>query len=413
MDEPRKNSGAHEPGEDAPASPPPLDPSLPALSETDPSPAYTLEPAGKTFDELHLMLSGTVSVENAESLRTDLLGILKSEPLRNLVVDLAGVEYFDSAGAAVLLQIRGHYRREHNSFIVRNASPRIQKLMEMSGEENHVDRGILKPRPDPNLLLQIGEGAGAIYKTGTDILTFIGASIIALKQDLWNLRKIKWDSLGKLIERCGVDAVPIAATLSFLMGAILAFQAAIQLRKFGATIFVADLVSVSICLEMGPLLTALIVAGRSGAAFAAQIGTMQVTEEIDALRVMAIDPFRYLVSPRIVAVAFVLPLLTVIADIMGILGGCAVAALSLELTSVTYFDQVRSVLEMSDVLKGLTKSFVFGVEVALVGCLRGFQVRGGAESVGAAATSAVVTSIFVLTVTDAVFAMLFHYVKFG
>jgi phospholipid/cholesterol/gamma-HCH transport system permease protein len=213
----------------------------------------------------------------------------------------------------------------------------------------------------------------------------------------------------KLVERSGSDAVPIVTILNFLQGAILAFQAAIQLRKFGANIFVADLVSVSICLEMGPLLTALIVSGRSGAAYAAHIGTMQVNEEIDALRVMAIDPIRYLVLPRIIAVAFVLPCLTLFADLVGVLGGCLVAVVSLDLTPLSFFNQVHKVLEVSDVAKGLVKSFVFGIEIAMIGCLRGFQVRGGAENVGRATTSAVVMCIFVLTVTDAFFAVLFHY----
>ena len=205
--------------------------------------------------------------------------------------------------------------------------------------------------------------------------------------------------------------MPIVTLLSFLMGAILAFQSANQLRKFGATLFVADLVSISICLEMGPLLTALIVAGRSGAAFAAHIGTMQVTEEVDALRVMAIDPIRYLVSPRIIALALVAPCLTIFADIVGVLGGFMVGVFSLDLTPTQYLSEVKKVLELDDVLKGLTKSLVFGIEVAMVGCLKGFQVKGGAESVGAATTSAVVTSIFVIVVTDAVFALLFHYLR--
>jgi phospholipid/cholesterol/gamma-HCH transport system permease protein len=221
---------------------------------------------------------------------------------------------------------------------------------------------------------------------------------------------MKWESLSRLIETCASDAIPIVTALSFLMGAVLAFQAAIQLRKFGANIFVADLVSVSICIEMGPLLTAMIVAGRSGAGFAAHIGTMQVTEEVDALRIMAIDPMRYLVSPRIIAVALAMPGLTLIADMVGILGGCVVAVLSLDLTPTTYLNQVTKILEVSDVAKGLTKSLAFGVEIALIGCFRGFQVRGGAESVGTATTSAVVTSIFIIVATDAIFSMLFHYV---
>jgi len=230
-----------------------------------------------------------------------------------------------------------------------------------------------------------------------------------LARDLRKPSKVRWDSLSRLLERCGTDATPIVMLLSFLMGGIMAFQAAIQLRKFGANIFVADLVGLSIVLEMGPLLTALIVAGRSGAAFAAQLGTMRVTEEIDALAVMGIDPMRYLVSPRIVAVALCLPCLTIIPDIAGILGGCLVAGFSLDITPTGYFNQLHKVLEVTDVAKGLTKSFVFGIEIAMIGCLRGFQVRGGAEKVGLATTSAVVTGIFAITVTDAIFSVLYYY----
>ncbi len=275
--------------------------------------------------------------------------------------------------------------------------------------EHFKSAGILEPQPEPHLLVQIGAGALTLRRHARDIVTFIGESAMALMHDLSSPRNLRWDRIWPLIDRSGSDAVPIVTILSFLMGGILAFQGAIQLRKFGANIFVADLVSLSICMEMGPLLTALIVAGRSGAAYAAQIGTMQVSEEVDALRVMAVDPIRYLVSPRILAVAFILPCLTLFADLIGMVGGCVVAALSLDVTPVGFFNQVHKVLELSDVVKGLVKSFVFGIEIATIGCLRGFQVRGGAESVGNATTSTVVTSIFILTVTDAVFAVLYYY----
>jgi phospholipid/cholesterol/gamma-HCH transport system permease protein len=159
-------------------------------------------------------------------------------------------------------------------------------------------------------------------------------------------------------------------------------------------------------------MTAIIVSGRSGAAYAAHIGTMQVREEIDALRVMGIDPIRFLVSPRVIAVGIVLPCLTILADAVGILGGCFVAGIALDVTPAAYFNQVQRVLEVSDILKGLLKAFVFGIEIATIGCLRGFQVRGGADSVGHAATSGVVTCIFVLTITDALFAVMYHYSPF-
>jgi phospholipid/cholesterol/gamma-HCH transport system permease protein len=362
------------------------------------------------FDELHVSISGTVCVDNADRVRTELTHIIESQPLKNVVIDLAAIQYLDSSGAAILVEVFRLCDRLQNSLRLVNVPPRVRSFLELVDFEQFKIAGILAPSEEPHVVAQIGEGAQIFYRNATDILTFIGAAAVAMGQDFRHPSRMKWDGFWRLIERCGADAVPISLILSFLMGAILAFQAAIQLRKFGANIFVADLVSVAICLEMGPLMTAMIVSGRSGAAFAAQIGTMQVTEEVDALRIMAIDPIRYLVSPRILAVALVLPCLTLFADMVGVLGGCLVAAFSLDITPTAFFSQAKKVLEVSDVAKGLIKSFAFGIEIALIGCLRGFQVRGGAESVGQATTSAVVTSIFVLTVTDAVFAALFHYV---
>jgi len=377
---------------------------------TDLRETFCISVENRTFDTIWVSLSGKMFMDNADLVREELLAIIRTESLKNVVMDMGQVAYLDSAGAAILTDIYRKCKELNNTVKLANVPERVTNLLEMVDLEHFKESAILKPREAPGLLVQIGEGAEKLYANAKDIVIFIGAVAQAMGQDLIRPRKIKWDRLWKLVERAGADGVPIVAALSFLMGVILAFQAAIQLRKFGGNIFVADLVSVSICLEMGPLLAGMIVTGRSGAAYAAQIGTMQVTEEIDALRVMAIDPINYLVAPRILAVALVLPCLTLMADLMGIFGGCLVAAFSLDLTPTTYFNQVRKVLEVSDVMKGLGKSMVYGIEIALIGCLRGFQVRGGAESVGGATTSAVVTSIFVLTVTNAVFSLLFHYV---
>ncbi len=373
--------------------------------------AFSIRAGAGSFDALHLDVAGSIQMANAEMVRKELLAAIDAEPMKNVVIDLAGMEYFDSSGVAILMEARLVCSRRGNALRVVNVGERVQGLMSLADLEGSPGEGILKPRPQPNLLVQIGDGALKVYATAQDILTFIGAVIMGLGRDLFRPGKLKWDPFWKLVERSGSDAVPIVGLLSFLMGAILAYQSANQLRKFGATLFVADLVSISICLEMGPLLTALIVAGRSGAAYAAHIGTMQVTEEVDALRVMAIDPIRYLVSPRILALAIVTPFLALFADMLGIMGGHTVAVLSLDVTSTQYINEVAKVLEVDDVVKGLCKSLTFGIEVATVGCLRGFQVRGSAESVGTATTSAVVTSIFVIVITDAVFAVLFHYLR--
>jgi phospholipid/cholesterol/gamma-HCH transport system permease protein len=374
------------------------------------SPNVAVDSSG--FDKLVVRLSGTISLENSGEVLAELIRVLKADPLKNVVLDLGAVHYFDSGGTAILLEVEAFCAKAQNSLELRNVPPKIQRLTNLMDAKRPDKPGVLRPGKPSNLLEQIGDGALYVVKAGKDILTFIGAAVIALAQDLSRPRKLHWESLWKLVERCGADAVPIVTLLSFLIGSIVAFQGAIQLRKFGADVFIADMVSLSTCLEMGPLISSLIVCGRSGAAFAAEIGTMQVNEEIDALRVMAINPMRYLVSPRIIAVALVLPCLTLLADLMGILGGCAVGAMTLDLTPAAYFNQVGKVLEMSDVVKGLIKSLAFAMEIALIGCLRGFEVRGGAENVGKATTSAVVTTIFILTVTDALFSMLFYYITF-
>ncbi|AFM24354.1 MlaE family lipid ABC transporter permease subunit [Desulfomonile tiedjei] len=363
----------------------------------------------KAFDRLHLVISGKIWMNNADTVRRTLIEQVRSEPLKNIVVDLKNVEYFDSSGAAILSELSLLCKELGNTLKLSNVPSRIQSLLDLMEYRPVESEGILYPPKEPNIIEQFGEGALVFLENARNIITFIGSAAAGFVGDILRPRKLQWDDLWKLIERSGSDAIPIVTILSFLTGGVLAFQAAIQLRKFGANIFVADLVSLSIFLEMGPLITAMIVSGRSGAAFAAQIGTMQVTEEIDALRIMGIDPIRYLVVPRILAIALIMPCLTLIADIVGMAGGCFVAILYLDLTPTAYFDQVQKVLEISDVLKGLTKSLAYGIEIAMIGCQRGFQVRGGAESVGNATTSAVVTCIFVITVTDAVFSVIFYY----
>lgn len=363
----------------------------------------------KSFDELLIEIKGDISVENAVAANKELSDILESQPLKNVEVDLGGLHYLDGAGIAVIRNFARNSAKRQNIVTLLNIPKGAKRFLDTPNINFGNSKGILKGVEGADLVVQIGEGISQLRRNVFDMITFIGGIVDAFGSGFRRSISIKWDGFAKLFERAGVDAVPIVAVLSFLMGAILAFQAAIQLRKFGANIFVADLVSVSICLEMGPLLTAIIMSGRSGAGYAAHVGSMQVSEEIDALRVLGIDPVLYLVSPRIIAVALAAPCLTVIADVVGIIGGCAVAGSSLDITPTAYFNQVQKVLEISDVVKGLIKSLVFGVEIASIGCLRGFQVRGGAESVGSATTSAVVTCIFVLTATNALFSVLFYY----
>jgi phospholipid/cholesterol/gamma-HCH transport system permease protein len=207
----------------------------------------------------------------------------------------------------------------------------------------------------------------------------------------------------------GYNAVPIIALISFFIGMVLAFQGAYQLEKFGASYFVAALVGVSMTRELGPLITAIVVAGRSGSAFAAELGTMKVSEEIDALRVMGLNSVKYLVVPKYLAMLIMLPCLTVLSDLAGILGGASFGIYQLDQTFSLYVLATRDALVMRDISTGLIKSVVFGLIITTVGCYQGFSVEGGAEGVGKATTSSVVMSIFLVIVADLLFTALFYY----
>jgi phospholipid/cholesterol/gamma-HCH transport system permease protein len=242
----------------------------------------------------------------------------------------------------------------------------------------------------------------------TNALDYVGDVAVAGGLALRAPRSVNWRDVARLMERAGADGLPIVLLISFLVGLVTAFQAAVQLKQFGANIFVADLVALSITRELGPLMTAIIVAGRSGAAFSAELGTMKVSEEIDALRTLGLDPYLFLVFPRVIALVLVVPLLTLLADIVGILGGLLVGLLSLDLTVHAYLLETQNRLALWDVGSGMLKSVVFALAVALIACQRGLATQGGAEGVGRATTSAVVTSLFALVVIDALFTVLFN-----
>jgi phospholipid/cholesterol/gamma-HCH transport system permease protein len=211
------------------------------------------------------------------------------------------------------------------------------------------------------------------------------------------------------MQKTGVDALPIVGMISFLLGLIVAFMSSVQLQLFGANIYVASLVSLAMCRELGPIMTAIIVAGRSGSSFAAEIGTMKISEEVDALFTMGFDPTQYLVVPKILASIIVVPILTLFSDIFAIFGGLVVGVFMLDLTVSAYISETVNTLTVFDVSWGIFKSGVFALLISWIGCLRGFQVKGGAASVGHSTTSAVVSGIFLIIVSDAIFTVMLRY----
>ncbi|MFQ5648532.1 MAG: MlaE family ABC transporter permease [bacterium] len=217
----------------------------------------------------------------------------------------------------------------------------------------------------------------------------------------------RWQSTVEQMVRIGYQSIPIVTLISFFVGLIIAMQSAYQLEQLGATIYVANLVAVSITRELAPLLTAIVIAGRSGSAITAEIGTMKVSEEIDALKTMGFNPIRFLVVPKTIAMIVMLPTLTIMADFIGISGGYMISMATLDITSVRYINQTMSALFFRDLASGLVKSFFFAIIIAKIGCYEGFNVEGGAEGVGKSTTRSVVASIFLIIAADVFFTALF------
>jgi phospholipid/cholesterol/gamma-HCH transport system permease protein len=270
------------------------------------------------------------------------------------------------------------------------------------------ERKIESDMSDEPWLARLGLGALHWRDVATQELGFVGDITQAFGKLFVGKAQFRKSDLALIIQQAGAEALPIITLVSFLVGLILAFMGAIQLKMFGAQIFIADLVALGMAREMGALMTAVIMAGRTGAAFAAQLGTMMVNEEIDALKTTGISPVEFLVLPRLIALMLMMPLLCLYADLLGILGGAAVGVGILDLGLNGYFQETRSSLTLSDFGAGLIRATIFGGIVAVSGCLRGMQCGRSAAAVGAATTSAVVTSIVWIVVASGIINVIDH-----
>ena len=321
-------------------------------------------------------------------------------------LDLSAVDHLDGAATALLLELKNDLASAGAQAEIVGADGPVRAMLELYGA--HAKRPSQKPPPAKiGILDQIGRETLELVRE-SNALDFIGDVAVAGVRALRHPSLVNWSEVPRLMERAGADGVPIVLMIGFLVGLVTAFQAAIQLEQFGASIFVADLVGLSMTRELGPLMTAIIVAGRSGAAFSAELGTMRVSEEIDALRTLGLDPYHFLVFPRVIALVVVLPLLTIFADVVGIAGGLLVASTKLDLTWNAYLAQTQQAVNLWDVFSGIAKTAVFALNIALIACQRGLATRGGAEGVGRATTSAVVTSLFAIVLVDAIFTVLFN-----
>lgn len=338
------------------------------------------------------------------------LGNLRSGGVHHLAFDVGKITAWDSGLVTYVLNVL----RETATWGVavdRGGLPDgVRRLVAMAEAvpERHTRAG---GAPLP-WLARLGTSTVAMATAFTAGLAFLGESLRALGALARRRARFRLSDLLLVMQDCGPRALGIVSLISFLIGLILAFVGAVQLQQFGASIFVANLVAIAMTREIGCIMTAIVMSGRTGAAFAAQLGTMNTNQEIDALSTMGISPMEFLVLPRMLALIGMMPLLTLYSDLVGILGGAVVGIGMLGLSSTEYFEQTRGAVQVSDFLIGLAKSSVFGIVVALAGCLRGLQSGRSAAAVGLAATSAVVTSIVCLIVLDGMFAVILNVLGF-
>ena len=325
---------------------------------------------------------------------------------KGVVVDASGIDYCDGAGIALLVHLRNLQEKTGGTLQIDGLRQEFASLLDDSVPEPPAEP--TSQRTHRKLVEEIGEGVVEIWRDIQTLVSFVGELSVALLRAAIHPRSIRWRDAFAIAEGVGVNALPIVALISFLMGLIMAFQAAVPLRQFGAELFIANLVGLSILRELGPLMTAIVLAGRSGSAFAAELGTMKVREEIDALKTMGLDPVRFLIVPRVVAAVAMTPLLTIFADLVGLLGG-AVVMRSLGFPLITYFHQVQYAVSYGSLIGGLVKAFVFGILVAGIGCQRGLQTKTGATAVGESTTSAVVSGIILIAITDGIFSVIYFY----
>jgi phospholipid/cholesterol/gamma-HCH transport system permease protein len=281
----------------------------------------------------------------------------------------------------------------------------IQRLLKLAAavpEKKDTGKGAARA----SFLARIGESAISFVQSTNEMLAFIGEAFVVFAKLLAGKARFRRSDFILVIQECGAQALPIVSLISVLVGLILAFVGAVQLMMFGAQIYVANLVGIAMVRVMGAVMTGIIMAGRTGASFAAQLGTMQVNEELDALTTLGISPMEYLVLPRMLALCLMMPLLCLYADLMSILGGMIVGVGMLDLNPVAYFNQTRAAVSLGDFFIGLFHSAVFGILVALAGCLRGMQCGRSASAVGEATTSAVVTGIISIIVATAIITIM-------
>ncbi len=359
--------------------------------------------------KLIIHFQNRLDVSNAASLIKDLNALLRTHKPNSLVVDLETLNCLDDYGVSVLVELKKKIGNRRGNFSLTNIPENIEDILSMHRFNVLGQQPVSRLKASTDFLTYLGHSTLNLGSEASFMLKFLGDTCFSFLIFLRRPGSLRFSDTAENMKRVGLDALPIVCLISFLLGLIIAFMSSVQLQQFGANIYVASLVGISMTRELGPIMTAIIVAGRSGSSFAAEIGTMKISEEIDALSSMNINPNFFLVLPRMFAAFLVMPILTLFSDLSAITGGLLVGISMLDLTVSGYTNHTINSLTLFDVFWGVFKSGIFAILISWTGCLKGFQVKGGAAGVGKATTSAVVNSIFLIILSDSILVVILRY----
>ena len=359
-----------------------------------------------TGDTLLVKLAGEWKIDEPSPSIQEIEKELEAGPeVSRITFDSQALRGWDSSLLAFLIKVIRQSSRHNVRVTGKDLPTGVRRLLKLAFAVPEKKGSQRTSSPEP-FLPRVGALGLTFFRSAADMLDFVGEMAIALARMLAGKARFQRPDLVAIVQRTGAEALPIVTLISVLVGLILAFVGAVQLKMFGAQIYVANLVGIAIVRVMGAIMTGIIMAGRTGAAFAAELGTMQVNEEIDALRTLGISPMEFLVLPRMLALTLMMPLLCLYADLMGVLGGLIVGVTMLDISAMEYYTQTKAAINLGHLWIGLFHSFVFGILVALAGCLRGMQCGRSASAVGDAATSAVVTGIVSIIISTAVITVI-------
>ena len=362
--------------------------------------ASTAEPIAP--DEVRIELKGRITAYTAAPLWRSALETLARNPDRRIIVDASQLEYADDVGIALILDLIRRDRPMTAKVEIHDLVPNLAVLVHAFNPKDFAVP--VRGRPHPGIFEQVGRATAQQVAYVAQVADFVGECWIELWQAVTRRSRLNWDDVLDIATEAGANGVPVVLLIGFLMGVIVAFQSGLVATQFGAVIFVVNGVGFALLRELGPLMTAIVFAGRTGAAFAAQIGTQKVNEEVNAITTFGLSPIHFLVLPRLIAAILVVPLLTVLADLIGLFGA-ALVMLRFDIGFVQFYNQLLGAVTAWDFSLGIVKAAVFGLTISTVGCQRGLTTGAGATSVGLSTTGAVVTSIVLIIVIDGIFAV--------